>query len=369
MHKVAILILLLLIGILAGHSKAFAEEKTKGKMITNPNRSSSEQVDSDVFNGTPTSPRVTAALYQSSSTEVVLNDIWADWNRDNDGDGYYSKFNLSFDFDAPHSTQTIYVTGTLTGRGGEATSQPLFTTEPYTIQQSSGGDAYQMTVLLTDGYPTNTYQLQLAVYDAESKALIHQFDGYDANLLHDLYLEDANQDSPTPENITRASHVELYELAFSLYDDFDNDGYFTRIDIQMDVDAPSDARWIYAKLYLIDEYGQYLFLKDTREFHIEDYDNDEYRMEALLEFGFSPQRYQLSVELYDADTHNLLLTSEAPSSTPAHMESLDWEHSTEVVVIEEETHSDHHGSGGSLTLWSLFIFGLVNLVQKKQNRK
>lgn len=362
MYKIAFLLITLLIGILAGHSKAFAESplqpeatqphtKTKGKLTPNPHRTDSTVI----------SPRIMTALYQSD-TGIVLNDIWIDWQRDNDGDGYHAKFNIGFDFDAPHDEKSIYVIGHIRGQEDSEDVRTLFQTEPYHIRQVSGTDAYLMTVLLTEGYPAAPYHITLSVYDANNDTLLHEFDGNDASLLYGAYLEDAVEDNPTTSAVAQASHIELYELAFSLYDDLDYDGYYTRLELSVDVDAPDDTRWIYGQLYLIDEYGHHHHVRTTQEFRVSHYnESDRYFLDIILDSGFEPQNYQIMMELYDADNHNLLLISHAPANAPAHMESLDWDSTTEVVIVEE-THTS--GSGGSLSIltWlALFLIGLSRL--------
>ncbi|NIQ10086.1 MAG: hypothetical protein GWO08_09960, partial [Gammaproteobacteria bacterium] len=72
--------------------------------------------------------------------------------------------------------------------------------------------------------------------------------------------------------------------------------------------------------------------------------SDRYYTRITLDYGFDPNRYQLAVQLYDANSGSLLLTSTTPASTALHMESVDWDNDEYVVVVEEEYYAS--GSGG-----------------------
>ncbi len=355
MQKAAIILVTMLILILASHSQAETngadaapQQKTQGKLIRNPNKPEP--------NSTNSSTR--AATFSAAQQTISLYDVWYDLITDNDGDGYYQKLHINFDLDTAYSEYPIYVVAEIGSQ-----SQTLFQTDPYNLNGNSASDSYQATVLLTEGYPSSYYDLVFKVYDADNHQLLAQFSSQNNDLFEPLYLEDATLDSNLED-------VSLYSLAYDLSEDWDHDGYYTKINLQFDADAPNQQRWIYAELFLVDEYGQWHELASTQPFQIAHYNSqDAYQTSVSLNSGFSPQSYQVAVRIYDGYTHSLLLTTIAPSGSYADMESIDWDNDNwsedETVIVEEEYYYAS-GSGGSMGL-GIFVALIALGLRRKFN--
>ncbi len=356
--KKPVLILLFLLPALAASQGLRAEEnaqqKFAGKVIANPDRPAPDASDNPPAT-TLNSAAATFTTAALSAADISLYNAWLDFTRDDDGDGYYHQFNVNFDLDTRLSSASVYVTGQL----NNGASTPLFRTDPFTLRGATGSDSYQATVLLTDGYPSTQYALTLRVYDAQTNALLATYGpGYDSDLAQ-LYLEDVNREA------AYSNDLQLFQLDFTLSSDSDGDGYYTQADIRFDADAPGRIQSLYGKLYLIDRHGQWLYLKDTGSFTVSNYSHSDAIYTGFgLNSGFDPQRYRLGIELYDAYTHNLLLTSTTPDSAPVRMESADYDNG---YYVEEYYGDDDHHSGGSVQ-W-LLLGGLALLVLRRTRRK
>lgn len=352
MYKIALVIVTFLLVVLANSPQAHAATtdtveagaKFRGKLVSNPGKSERPVTTQKLID--PNTATV-------NGTSVAVYDVWFDMLGDTDGDGYYHQFDVNFDLDTLYSHQRVYVIGKLHGN----TSQVLFQTEPYTLNGDSGSDSYQARVLLTDGYPSGQYELSLTVYDADSHAQLLHYDSQDNYRLASLYLEDSSRESAAMDNIS------VYELGFELSSDLDGDGYFTEIAVDLDADAPGQQRWVYARISLIDPRNDWTEIKTSNDFLLQDYSsNDRYYTRLSLDYGFDPARYRLAVQIYDANSGSLLLTSTSPGSTPLHMESIDWDNDVYVVVVEEEYYAS--GSGGSTSLFLLVMLSLFLLVNR-----
>lgn len=320
--------------------------KFTGETSTNPQRTDDSE----------TAAGKSAAKYISNGDNVGIYDVWFETQTDHDGDGYHSKFKVFFDVDSRYSNHSIYVTGQL----NNGASTPLFRTEPFTISGETGNDTYSTTVLLTEGYPSDQYDLTLRIYDAQSNALLLTWGPAQDGQMSQLFLEDADRDAAS------SADIQVFEFAYTLHSDLDGDGYFTEADVRIDVDAPQQSRSLYASLFLVDQSGHWIPLRNSSVVNVSGYaGGDAIHMDFLLDSGFDPQRYRLGTRLYDAYSHNLLLTTTTPSSTPARMESLDYDHS---FYLEEEYYEEeHHHSGGSTGL--ILLPGLYALWRVKKRRR
>ncbi len=327
-------------------SQARADElpnaKFTGKTLINPNRTTASAESTGAAKANSTS--------KSFGADDVMGmyDVWFDLQQDRDGDGYFAQFEVFFDIDSRYSNTRIYVIGQL----DNGTTTPLFQTAPYVINGASGADTYSAKVLLTDGYPSGQYSLTLYIYDAQTNALLMTWGPQQDGQMTQLFLEDGDRD------VVSIPDIQVFEMAFTLLNDFDNDGYYTDADVTIDVDAPQQTRSLYASLYLIDERGEWIPLKNSSVFTVSGYSqSDRITLSFGLSSGFAPQHYRLGAKLYDAYSNNQLLTVTTPPSTPAYLESVEYDDSysvTETVYVE----SHHGGSLGLLALLALLPLAL-----------
>lgn len=325
--------------------------KFAGEITLNPQRTESDTVAASSDNAKA------AAKYIASGSSVGIYDIWFAEQQDNDGDGYHSRFKLFFDIDSRYTNHRIYVTGQL----NNGTSTPLFRTEPFAVSGETGNDTYSATVLLTDGYPSTQYDLTLRVYDANSNTLLLTWGPQQDGRMSQLFLEDAGRDQVSNADI------QVFEFAYTLHTDRDGDGYFTDADVRIDVDAPQHTRQLYASLFLIDHGDNWIPLRNSAVVTVTGYSNaDAIRINFGLDSGFAPQHYRLGVQLHDAYSHNLLLTSTTPGSALARMESVDYDSS--YYVVEEVYYEEEHGHSGGAT-GIVLLAGVIALWRGRKQRK
>src|SRR3990167_5910600 len=101
--KKPLLILLFLLPALMASRCASAAEMAQQKFSGNPDRVET-QTDS-IANATPAQTSASAFSIQAlSGADFSMYDMWFDFTRDDDGDGYYHQFNINFDIDTRFSS-------------------------------------------------------------------------------------------------------------------------------------------------------------------------------------------------------------------------------------------------------------------------
>jgi MYXO-CTERM domain-containing protein len=99
----------------------------------------------------------------------------------------------------------------------------------------------------------------------------------------------------------------IYDAKTDLFGDADNDGYYRFLRVQLDADTIHTLAYVYAEIYLSADGDAWELLYSTKDFSIwETDDDDDYEVETELVSGYSTGRYDVLVELYDADTGEFL---------------------------------------------------------------
>jgi hypothetical protein len=125
---------------------------------------------------------------------------------DDDHDGYFHRFSVTFDADVQAEHAHVYAELYLSRNGGPW--QHLFTTDEYMIYGDSSQDSYQVVTELADGYPTGHYDVLIDLYQVGEPYVVASMSSDDSNELYALPLEDAQRDEPQPElyYVEHASH-------------------------------------------------------------------------------------------------------------------------------------------------------------------
>ena len=310
----------------------FSNSKTSGKQITIEKKT----------------PRAVTYHYD----DVWIESTWIDYVIDEDGDGFYHDFRFSFDADTRYNSQALYAVISLSN-GND--TWPVFTSDTFWINGSSGSDVYQISTALYDGYPAGIYDLSVELFDAHSHEHLQSWDYLDDHSLANLSLEDSEHDtffSSTP-------YVHSFDL--HLDDDFDGDGFSSQIAFEIDVDAPgsiSDIR-IGVELYDNNNGWEPLFLSEE----ITITGNSSSDSEAFvidLENGYPADLYILRITIYESSNRAILSTQTI--SQDVALESLDYEDDND----HRSSHS--HGEGGALGWVLLPLFGLLVARRVKSKR-
>ena len=283
-----------------------------------------------------------------------IDNTWFTPLTDEDGDGYYHHFRFSFDADTSYLSQSLYAKVFMTDGAEEWL---IFESGTFTIHGQSGTDVYEITTSLNEGYPAQPYDLILRLYDPVTHELILTWDYLDDSELANRYLEDAEQDtyySSTPY---------VHSFTTELRDDYDGDGYFSRIDLSVDVDAPQTERAIRIGVELYNEYGGWESLYLSREILIRGTTSADTETITLeLDSGFPTDSYSLRLTVYESQSRALLSTESIQQSMP--LESLEY---------EDSGHSHHRsssssGSGGAMGILVFPLTLMAWLVRRRRQR-
>ena len=153
----------------------------------------------------------------------------------------------------------------------------------------------------------------------------------------------------------------IYESWVTLQQDIDYDGYHSAFSIEFDADTIFTRAPVYAVLYLGRD-GVYDAIHVSSEFYIYSEDStDTFTIESTLVSGFSPSDYDILLELYDADTEELVAFTDAYDDNELAylpLESEDSEYVVEDTVVIVEEH------GGAWSLLPLFLLGGIVLKRR-----
>lgn len=141
-----------------------------------------------------TTTRVRPA-YVSAYPSYRIYSAFTDLLQDNNHDGYYSSFRITFDADVDSGSADVYARLYLSLNGGPWNR--YYTTNNFTIYGTAKDDAYSVVTTLSNGYQYGSYDVLIELYDAYSDTLLTQAGPYDFTALSALPLEDQAYDNPS----------------------------------------------------------------------------------------------------------------------------------------------------------------------------
>lgn len=143
--------------------------------------------------GTQKSGTPSALIAQAVNQDFWIYDAWVELAYDQDRDGYYTDFRLSFDTDTYYSVADVFAVVYLSYQGGPWNEFAY--TYDFTIYADSPDDVYVIETTLATGYPTGDYDLLIEIYDAYTGYLVADLGPEWADLAY-LPLEDIQYDTP-----------------------------------------------------------------------------------------------------------------------------------------------------------------------------
>lgn len=177
-------------------------------------------------------------------------------------------------------------------------------------------------------------------------------------------LKSAAQSAPALQ-ISAKGQVTSFNDDFWIYDvwvefnsDRDYDGYYHSFTLEFDADSYFNSVAVYARLYLArgEVFQEY---HTTSVFIIQgDDDSDALVVESELLSGFQPGDYELLVELYDANTDELVAVYDGYEDADLSLLPLESKDYDEVYVEPVVVVHEHGGSVGWLMLFALGLFVL-----------
>ena len=112
---------------------------------------------------------------------------------DDDGDGHFHYFKVTFDADTDHFAADVYARLYLSLEGGPWLE--YFITDVFTLIGSSGVDDYEVSTELVTGYPTGYYDVLIELYEADYDEHVASFGPFESSALSMLPLEDLESDN------------------------------------------------------------------------------------------------------------------------------------------------------------------------------
>jgi len=157
----------------------------------------------------------------------------------------------------------------------------------------------------------------------------------------------------------------IYDATTDLFADRDSDGYYSYLRVQLDADTIYDETYVYAEIYVSADGTAWEHLYSTNDFAIWGSDpDDDYEVETELVSGYSTGLYDVLIELYDADTGELL-DEYGPNESPLFS----------VVPLEDSTRDGlvaplppvYDDGGGGAFSW-LALAGLLSALTLRRRR-
>jgi MYXO-CTERM domain-containing protein len=160
----------------------------------------------------------------------------------------------------------------------------------------------------------------------------------------------------------------IYDATTDIFADRDRDGYYSFLRVQFDVDSIYSESYVYAEIYLSADGTSWEHLYSTDDFAVWGSDpDDDYEVETELVEGYSTALYDVLVEIYDADTGELV-DEYGPNESPL-FSVLPLEDSGRdgVVVVPPPPAVVHDGGGGAVS-W-LGLAGLIGALAARRRRR
>ena len=157
----------------------------------------------------------------------------------------------------------------------------------------------------------------------------------------------------------------VYEATTDVFADSDADGYYRFLRVQFDVDSIFTEAWVYAEIYVSADGTAWELLYSTDDFEVFGSDpEDDYEVETELVSGYSTGLYDVLIEIYDADTGELV-DEFGPNESPE-FSLVPLEDSSRDGVILPPPVSHDHGGGGAVS-W-LGLGGLLGAWALRRRR-
>jgi hypothetical protein len=159
----------------------------------------------------------------------------------------------------------------------------------------------------------------------------------------------------------------IYDARTDIFADSDGDGYYRFLRVQLDADTIHTYAYVYAEIYLSADGTAWEHLYSTKDFSIWGSDpDDDYEVETELVSGYSTGLYDVLVELYDADTGELLDEYGPNESSLFSLVPLE-DSGRDGLIVEPPPVTVIHESGGGAVSW-LGLAALLGALALRRRR-
>lgn len=292
-----------------------------------------------------------------------VDDVWfhnsaITLTHDADNDGYYSRIKVAFDLDTHFSSIEVYAALILIDSQNHETE--YFVTNDFWLYGNSAIDDYKIKTLLEENWHSDYYRLRVEIYDADDGTFLTAIDDYDDSSFDNLPLESVDYD------INYNNQFSFHEVSVDLIKDADNDGFYQTFSLNLDADNSGSSRQVQAKIFIKSTSNSWRELFTSQTFTLSgSSSNDLQHWTFDMLNGYRADRYQLKVELYDANDDSLLLatnSSDFPQLQQLKFEdaSNDTQSNTPQPPKNNDNKKSSSSGSGSMNLFTLvLLFGLL----------
>lgn len=139
----------------------------------------------------------------SDDPDFWIYDSYVTLTSDTDYDGYHSSFKLEFDVDTIYQSAPVYA---IIYTSTSDVFTPFYTTDVYNINGDNTRDAIIIENDLVSGFPSNDYEIMIAIYDADTDQMVAVSDGTDDADLAFVALESQNYEYVEPVEVIVVEH-------------------------------------------------------------------------------------------------------------------------------------------------------------------
>ncbi len=292
--------------------------------------------------------------------------------QDQDGDGYFRRFEIRFDADLFGGDAKVYAKLYLRRVGDNGDWSHYFTTSDFWIYGQSDEDDYFVDTTLNDGYPSDDYDVLIDLYEVGYEGIVATIGPFEASALADLPLEDAGLDLPL-----NGAGYSIGAVSTTLLTDNDRDGFYSRFRIAFDPEHVGGAAVAYAVLRVRPEGGNWQTEHTTELFTIDSSGSaDTFVFEGDWRSGYISARYDVQIDLYDGASQQLVATvsseRSALSRVPLEDAGRDLQYSQDSNNgggnLGNGSTSSQGSGGGSSTILVLVLMVVLIYLRRSQQR-
>jgi hypothetical protein len=230
----------------------------------------------------------------TSMHQFNFYDAWTVLEVDYDSDGYYSEFTVNFDADFSGGYADVYAVMYLSKDGGPWVH--FNTTDVFTIYSNDSSDSYSVFTRLNDEFSTGSYDLLIDLYEVGVSGIAATADPYDFNSLSALPLEDRAHETNSDDTL-------ITYVASELSVDTDQDGFFTELRLEYDLDTLNTGMTVYSEVTLTNVDTLQQVIVSTGDYIL---GNQTEINDLILEAGYVPGWYDIEVRIVDSYTSEVL---------------------------------------------------------------
>lgn len=286
---------------------------------------------------------------------------------DPDDDGYYNKFGVELSFSVDSGYRDIYTK--LYVRDGYTSWEHIYSSDPFTITYSSTPRYFEIETRLTEGYSSGYYDVMVEVYDSETDAIIDIYGPDQSSEFIEIALESDDYED------ARIFDYEIFSIDTVLYGDDDYDGFYNQYQVTLDIDTTFVRSDLYAEVYLRNNSyaGVWQYEYTTDIFTVRGLNsNDKLIISADLIDGYSRGYYDVLIEVYDADSDEMVLEIGPENFTLSDLELEDAYSDGAYVNGSSGTtsvYTEVSGAGSLDKFFALLSLGLVSISLYRRKKR